>query len=153
MIMVTISGVGLVPFGALNLSVMFNILLYAWFLMLTLYFFEKDLKKRLLWVIWIIIVQQFAGQYFPVAGDYGFYLFFSFLIGRFLGVDHPRAVEDRPLSKGRRIVGWITLAVFVVSFTPRPLYIEDNEKARDQPGLEVQYSQSEVITGGVVETD
>lgn len=151
--MVTFSGVGLVPYGVLDFSFLTNILLYAWFLMLTLYYFEKDLKKRFLWVIWIIIVQQIAGHYFPVEGDYGFYLFFAFLIGRFLGVDHPQAADDRPLSKGRKIVGWFTLIVFVISFTPRPLYMEENKNARDQPGHEVQFSQSEVITGRMIEAD
>jgi len=64
-------------------------------------------------------------------------MMFSFLIGRFLGVDHPKAIVDKPLNLKRKVIGWIALVVFVISFTPRPLYIEFNEKARiDKPGLE-----------------
>jgi len=151
-IMVTISGIGLVPFGELNFSFFLGLVLYFWFLVLTFYHFAPNMRHRLLLVIWVIILQLFAGEYFPVAGDYGFYLFFSFLIGRFLGVDHPPALIDQPLSMGRRIVGWITLAVFIVSFTPRPLYIKENKNAREQqPGQEEQYVESVVVAGRMVE--
>lgn len=153
LIMVLVSGIGLVPFGELNFSFLLSFLIYAWFLMLTFYHFEKDLKKRMLLVIWIMIIQMFANKYIPVAGDYGFYLFFSFLIGRFLGVDHPQALEDKKLSPGRKILGWITLAVFVVSFTPKPLYVKENKNARESktPGHHVSVNHSAVIARRVVE--
>ncbi len=152
LIMVLVSGIGLVPFGELNFSFLTSFLIYGWFLMLTFYHFERDLKKRLLFVIWIMVFQMFAQKYFPVAGDYGFYLFFSFLIGRFLGVDHPRAMEDKKLSPARKILGWIALAVFVISFTPRPLYIKENKKAgKSGPaGQEVLIHRSAGVAGRVI---
>jgi Zn-dependent protease len=153
LIMVTVSGVGLIPFGTFDFGFFAGILLYGWFLSLTLLSFERDLKKRLLWVIWIVIVQLILGRYAPVVGDYSLYLFFSFLIGRFLGVDHPVAIDNRPLSTGRRILGWITLAVFVVSFTPRPLYVRENPGVpMEQPGNEAPFTKSEIVTRRVVES-
>ncbi|HUK55209.1 MAG TPA: site-2 protease family protein [Nitrospiria bacterium] len=37
------------------------------------------------------------------------------------GINHPPVLDtDRPLSRSRQIVGWISLAIFVVTFTPTP---------------------------------
>ena len=137
LIMVTISGVGLLPSGSINMEFVTSAAFYLLFLYLAFHHFEKNVKKRLLLVIWIMIIQIFALQFFPDANDYGIFMMFSFVIGRFLGIDHPKAIIDKPLNLNRKIIGWIALAVFVVSFTPRPLYIEFNEKARfEKPGLE-----------------
>lgn len=99
-----------------------------------------------------MIVQIFALHFMPGIADYGIYMMFAFLIGRFLGVDHPKAQIDKPLNTTRKIVGWVALAIFVVSFTPRPLYIEMNEKARiEQPGPEQNDdSPSKIITGRMI---
>lgn len=137
LIMVTISGIGLLPSGSINMDFILNGAFYLLFLFLAFHHFEKNIKKRLLLVIWVMIIQIFALRFFPEATDYGIYMMFSFLIGRFLGVDHPKAIVDKPLNLKRKVIGWIALVVFVISFTPRPLYIEFNEKARiDKPGLE-----------------
>ncbi len=137
LIMVTISGIGLLPSGSINMDFILNGAFYLLFLFLAFHHFEKNIKKRLLLVIWVMIIQIFALQFFPEATDYGIWMMFSFLIGRFLGVDHPKAIVDKPLNLKRKVIGWIALVVFVISFTPRPLYIEFNEKARiDKPGLE-----------------
>ena len=153
LLMVVVSGIGLVPFGPVSFGFFLTIILYGWFLLLTFYHFERDIKKRLLIVIWIMILQMVAQKYFPSAGDYGFYLFFSFLIGRFLGVDHPRALVDKKLSSGRKVLGWIALAVFVISFTPKPLYVRENKNVRPEEkrsGQEVSLHRSTGIAGRVV---
>jgi hypothetical protein len=79
-------------------------------------------------------------------------MLFAFLIGRFLGVDHPKVLFDQPLDLKRKIIGWIALIVFIISFTPKPLYLEINEKARiEKPGLEQNDDNpSKIITGRMV---
>jgi len=138
MLMVLVSGIGLVPMGQLGIEFVINAAFYLLFLYLAFHHFQRDIKKRSLLVIWVMIIQIFAANYLPQAGDYGIYLIFAFVFGRFLGIEHPKAIDDRPLTLKRKILGWIALVVFVVSFTPRPLYFEFNEKARteEQPGLE-----------------
>jgi membrane-associated protease RseP (regulator of RpoE activity) len=75
--------------------------------------------------IFLLSLAVFAGQYllaflFPgIEGYYG-WLLFSFILGRFLGVYHPPVLHDRPLSKGRQVLGWISLLVFILSFSPKP---------------------------------
>lgn len=137
-IMVTISGIGLVPQGQINNEFLINAALYLLFLFLAFHHFEKDIKRRSLVVIWVMIIQILAAKYLPSVGDYGIYLLLAFIFGRFLGIDHPKAIDDRPLDLKRKVFGWFALFVFVISFTPRPLYFEINEKApiEEQSGLE-----------------
>jgi len=54
-----------------------------------------------------------------VAGWSGWLVWAALLL--FMGVRHPRVVyEWVPLDDSRRVIGWITLAVFVMTFTPAP---------------------------------
>jgi membrane-bound ClpP family serine protease len=151
--MVTLSGIGLVPMGQINSGFIINSIFYLLFLFLAFYHFERDIKKRALLVIWVMIMQLFTTEYLPQSGDYGIYLLFAFIFGRFLGIDHPKATIDRPLDLKRKILGWIALVIFVISFTPRPLYLDINEKARiEKPGPEQKDSDpSKIITWRMIE--
>jgi membrane-associated protease RseP (regulator of RpoE activity) len=154
LILVTISGVGFVPSGVLDFTFFVNAAFYLLFLFLVFHHFEKNLWRRILLVIWIMIIQIFSFKLFPEARDYAFYMLFAFLIGRFLGIDHPRAIIDQPLDLKRKVIGWITLIVFIISFTPRPLYFEINEKARIEesgPNDDKDDIPSKVITWRMIE--
>lgn len=153
LIMVTISGIALLPIGPIDLNFMIGAIFYILFLYLTFHHFEKDIRKRLLLIIWVMILQIIALNFFPKMANYGIYMGFAFFIGRFLGIDHPKALFDKPLNLKRKIIGWLGLVVFIISFTPRPLYFEINEKARiDKPGLEEKDGDpSKIITRRMVE--
>lgn len=139
LIMVTISGIAWLPTGPISANFVFNAMLYILFLYIVFYHFEKDPKKKAILVIWVMIIQVVCAKFIPIIADYGLYMLFALIIGRFLGLDHPKAVEDEPLDLKRKIIGWIGLIVFVISFTPRLLYVEVNEKARiETPGLEAK---------------
>jgi Zn-dependent protease len=143
LIMITISGIGLLPSGPINSDFVMYSALYLFFLNLAFHHFEKDFKKRILMVIWIMIVQIIASKYFTQFNGYEVNMVFAFLIGRFLGIEHPKAIVDKPLDLKRKVIGWMGLVVFVISFTPKPLYVEFNEKAQvDKPGLEAKDSSS-----------
>lgn len=72
----------------------------------------------------------FAGQYFtefffPEFRGIGLvYLVFAGVIGRFLGVHHPPAYIEEPLDWKRKIIGWVSLIIFVLCFTPHLLVQE-----------------------------
>ena len=39
----------------------------------------------------------------------------------FMGINHPRVVDEWiPLDNNRKVIGWITLTIFVLTFTPSP---------------------------------
>ena len=149
MIMVIVSGVGVIPLAPLDFGFVISLTLYCLFLLLVFHSFEANFRRRFLLVIWVIIIQLFISRYWPAAGEYGFYLFFALLIGRFLGVDHPRALMDEPLNSARKVLGWIALLVFVISFTPRPIYLEEGKKNRDEsPGVIEQTASSSIVVAG-----
>ncbi len=153
LILVTVSGIGLLPIGPIDFNFFINAVFYLLFLFLTFHNFERNLRKRLLLIIWIMILQIFALNFLPQLGEYVIYIFFAFILGRFLGIEHPKAEIDKPLDLKRKIIGWIGLVVFIISFTPKPLYFEINEKARiNQPGLEKKdRDPSKIIAGRMVE--
>jgi hypothetical protein len=153
LILVTISGIGLIPLEPIDYDFFINIIFYLLFLYLAFHHFEKDIRKRLLLIIWVMIIQIAAVNFLPGMEDYSIYVLFAFLIGRFLGVDHPKAIIDKPLDLNRKILGWIALVIFIISFTPRPFYFELNEKARiEKPGLkEKDHDPSKIIARRMVE--
>jgi len=48
------------------------------------------------------------------------WLVFGMLLGRATGIFHPSAPNEHPLSFGRKVLGWVMLAIFVLCFTPSP---------------------------------
>ena len=83
----------------------------------------KQQKDRLLYATVMFTIQFFVASIFKVEGYTG-WLLFSVLIGRFIGVDHPQVVDNRPLSAGRKVLGWVALVIFILSFSPQPLVID-----------------------------
>ncbi|UYZ64747.1 site-2 protease family protein [Hymenobacter weizhouensis] len=49
------------------------------------------------------------------------WLLFGLLLARLTGIFHPPAPDERPLSRGRRMLGWLMLVIFVLCFAPSPL--------------------------------
>lgn len=78
---------------------------------------------------WLIAISVFAAQYlfalfFPDIKGYHGWLFFGFLIGRFLGVYHPKALLDQPLDYKRKLIGWLALIIFILSFSPEAIIVD-----------------------------
>jgi membrane-associated protease RseP (regulator of RpoE activity) len=48
------------------------------------------------------------------------WLVMGLMLGQFIGVYHPEAPDERPLSVGRQVLGWLMVVIFVVCFTPSP---------------------------------
>jgi hypothetical protein len=51
---------------------------------------------------------------------YDVWLLFVFLIGRFLGVYHPKVIGDTPLDEKRNVIGWVAILIFLLCFSPQP---------------------------------
>jgi len=50
------------------------------------------------------------------------WLIFGLLLGRLTGIYHPGAPDERRLSRGRQVLGWVMVAIFVLCFTPSPFH-------------------------------
>ncbi|MGF1636943.1 MAG: site-2 protease family protein [Cyclobacteriaceae bacterium] len=123
-LLVFLSGVGVITFNDSWQDLMIGLLLYIGFLYLVFYRFETDKSKRLLYAIVMCTAQMITERI--VGGTLGFevYLVFCLLLGRVLGVDHPPARYNAPIGTFRTMLGWIALIIFVISFTPAPLVFE-----------------------------
>lgn len=82
-----------------------------------------ETRNRLLFVVSIFTGQLLLNLFTGWIG-YSGWLLFAILIGRFIGVDHPPVYDDRPLSLGRKIIGWLALVIFILCFSPKPLVID-----------------------------
>jgi hypothetical protein len=72
----------------------------------------------------IIFIAQYLTVYFiPSTVGFGSWLLFAFLLGRFMGIYHPPAIIEEPLSVGRKILGWVAMVILVLCFTPVPIEI------------------------------
>ncbi len=49
------------------------------------------------------------------------WLFWALLIFFVIRVDHPPLYDPEPLSRNRKLLGWVALFMFVTSFTPSPI--------------------------------
>ena len=70
----------------------------------------------------LVVIGQLVLKYFvPNVEGYAGFLPFIFLLGRFLGIYHPATEDHQPLSLMRKILGWLSLLIFVLCFSPQPL--------------------------------
>ncbi len=82
-------------------------------------------RMDILLVATSVFAAQFLGSYFfPGLTGYTGWLVFAFLIGRFLGVYHPPALQDDELDTKRKILGWLALLIFLLCFSPEPFTFE-----------------------------
>jgi hypothetical protein len=71
---------------------------------------------------------------FGFLGGWVGWIFWAFLILLLIGVRHPPPVDpDTPLDAKRKLLGWLMLATFVVTFTPNPFPIQDAVIHEERP--------------------
>ncbi|MCX6178510.1 MAG: site-2 protease family protein [Chlorobiales bacterium] len=51
------------------------------------------------------------------------WMLWAIILSRLIGVKHPQTWNDHPLATPRKIVGWIAIAIFVLTFTPVPFSV------------------------------
>jgi Zn-dependent protease len=105
-----------------------HLMIFAPLYLYFLYFiFSRVTEKPLnnLTIASCVFAAQFFCEYFSwdVIGFNGWFLF-AVLIGRFLGVHHPPAYIDKPLDLKRKVIGWISLVIFIICFTPNLFNVE-----------------------------
>lgn len=76
-----------------------------------------------MYALGIFAVQYVLATAFPKIQGYEGWLLFVFIIGRFIGVQHPKSEIELPLDDKRVMLGWFSLFVFVICFAPNPLEI------------------------------
>ena len=80
-------------------------------------------RKVLVAALSLLGIQALIVLIFPGIRVNEIWLLFAFLSVSFVGVDHPVAKDDTPLSRRQKILGWLAILIFILCFSPSPLYL------------------------------
>ncbi|WP_421869229.1 site-2 protease family protein [Marinoscillum sp.] len=105
-----------------SLQYLLMILAYLYFLYVSARSMFELKRDRWLFAAIIFTTQFMVHALFHISG-YSGWLLFAFLLGRVLGVNHPPVFDNRPLDSWRKLIGWIALVVFILSFSPQPFIV------------------------------
>lgn len=89
-------------------------------------FFKRFSKKpvtNILATVLVFVMQYTVVETWTNAQGFLGYLVFALIIGRFLGTGHPPALSEKPLGLGRKVLGWLAILIFVLSFSFEPFYM------------------------------
>lgn len=113
------AGLGIVhPYMEFS-SVIIRFGIYLFFLFAILRSSFTSTNNRWMIAVGIASLQFLLAYLLPHIEGYNNWLLFAFIIGRFLGVEHPKS-EEQPIGVGRKILGWLSLVIFVLCFSPQP---------------------------------
>ena len=92
-----------------------------------LYRFAMRQMPKWITPMWLVSLLVTAVIYYTLdnpehALNYGMWLFWLFFIVFLVRLDHPPAAVEYQLGTGRRLLGWISLTVFVLCISPLPFY-------------------------------
>jgi membrane-associated protease RseP (regulator of RpoE activity) len=99
--------------------------IYIWLLHRVALRMSSRIKMPLAWAaaIGFAGLQFLACLAFPQIQVMGVGLGYAFMSTLMMGYDHPKALDDRPLSWGQKILGVLALLIFVLCFSMNPLDI------------------------------
>jgi membrane-associated protease RseP (regulator of RpoE activity) len=96
---------------------------YSLFLILAFRGLGLQTKDTVMYALLMTALQFVVMLSSPGIEGYQGWLLFGFLLGRVIGVVHPPSEIEQPLDSRRVALGWITLAVFILCFSPAPISI------------------------------
>jgi len=82
-------------------------------------------KDTAMYAVLVFTVQFVLAQYAPTIKGYEGWLIFGFIIGRFVGVQHPPCEIEEPLDRKRIMLGWLAVVIFIVCFSPTPIVMTE----------------------------
>ena len=97
--------------------------MYVAFLYLS--FTGLKLSKRDTWMFAVVIfgIQFLLAKFQPSLQGYEGWLVFGFILGRFVGVQHPPCMIEEPLDTKRMVLGWLAILIFIISFSATPIVL------------------------------
>lgn len=101
----------------------YKIPLFIGFLFMAMKGLQLSTRDTIMYALALFAIQYGIVSLFPHVRGYSGWLLFAFLIGRFVGIQHPPSDIEEKLSPTRVILGWLALLIFVLCFTPNPLEI------------------------------
>jgi membrane-associated protease RseP (regulator of RpoE activity) len=81
---------------------------------------RRPMQDTIMYALVMFTAQLVIVAIYPAVNGSRLWAAFALLIGSFVGVYHPPSEIERPLDESRVALGWFTLAIFVVCFSPMP---------------------------------
>lgn len=97
---------------------------YILFLYMCLKGLQLSQQDTIMYALILFAIQFVLIEYVPSVTGYEGWILFVFIIGRFIGVQHPPSEIEQPLDSGRVVLGWLTLIIFILCFSPAPITME-----------------------------
>jgi membrane-associated protease RseP (regulator of RpoE activity) len=117
------AGIGFIsPYEPFD-KLIYEIPLFVGFLFLALRGLRLSTTNTVIAALAIFTSQYLLAYLFPHLQGYSGWLVFAFVVGRFVGVEHPPCHIEEPLDLKRKILGWIALLIFILCFTPQPILL------------------------------
>jgi membrane-associated protease RseP (regulator of RpoE activity) len=114
------AGLGIITPDANWIEGYWYLLLYIFYLPFVFQKMVPRFSQAILIAFGVILFQQAFSFVFPNVEGYHGWLLFGLLLGRAVGVHHPPSPDERPLSRGRKLLGWLAVLCFVLCFSPAP---------------------------------
>lgn len=90
---------------------------------------RKAFHKEHTWIapVWAGSLILSAGYLFLLANGMNqtgslIWVFWSFFLTYFVGLEHPPALYEQNLTPVRKVLGWSSMAIFVLCISPNPIY-------------------------------
>lgn len=116
------SGLGMVtPYD--KESLMWSVPLTIGFYYLCMGALQVAVLNRIMFALLLFAFQFLLAWVFPSLTGYSGWLLFGFVVSRFVGIQHPPSEIEVPLDNTRIVLGWITLLIFILCFSPAPIMI------------------------------
>lgn len=132
-VLATLGGIQAIPFIHTSLGEwgtstgLLSIVIWAGVLFFLL---RKAYKKDHRWIAPVLICSlTISAAYLYlvvgslVAASSLIWVVWSFFIAYIVGVEHPPAVFEAPLSPTRKVLGWLSMVIFILCISPNPIYI------------------------------
>jgi membrane-associated protease RseP (regulator of RpoE activity) len=71
-----------------------------------------------------VALQFLFMQFLPEVKGYFGWFFLGFILSRLVGIQHPPSAIEQPLDSKRIILGWASLLIFALCFSPMPIDAE-----------------------------
>lgn len=142
------AGLGFIKPGVFDFSFFAWSFGYIYFLYVCLFNVNTERQSRLMIAVVIFTLQYVITYIIPGIEGYSGWLLMGLIIGRFIGIDHPESEDERPLDLKRKIIGFISIAIFILCFSPTPIIIEEikGPDTENQDSKSLKTDIEEVIT-------
>ncbi|MCA1801043.1 MAG: site-2 protease family protein [Rhodothermaceae bacterium] len=101
----------------------------AWALIIYM-LLHKAYRGEQLWISAVMAVSMIASALMIYVflgienvNGYTAWILFALFLVFLVRIEHPPVTYNIPLTRGRKILGWITMAIFLLCISPNPLYL------------------------------